>query len=251
MGRGAAAESDGRVRSAEVWEVMRGSALLWLTVTAGAYWLGQRVQRWMGGRAMANPVLIAIVLVGMVLRVTRVSYATYFVGAQFLHFLLGPATVALAVPLVESAEHIRRSRGPIVAALGAGSVVSAVLGYGLVRVTGGTQGVALSMLPKAATTPIAMAVSERAGGSPSLTAVLAILGGVLVAVTVEEVLPRLGMRDERAMGLAAGGAGSGIAAAQVIPRGPVTAAFAGLAIGVNGLMTALITPVLGWMFRRW
>lgn len=239
---------------AEGWGALRvflpASALLWLTLTIGAYSLGQQLQRRLGGTALANPVLIAIVLVGAVLRWSSTSYASYFSGAQFLHFLLGPATVALAVPLVESWEHVRRSRGALVAALIAGSGVSAISGYGLVRICGGTRAVALAMMPKSTTTPIAMAVAERAGGPPALTAVLAIAGGILVAIGVDWVMRLVRVRDWRAYGFAAGAAGSGIGAAQVIGQNATAGAFAGLAIGLNGLATSVWVPALLWLLKR-
>ncbi len=235
------------------WGALRvflpASALLWLTLTIGAYSLGQYLQRRLRGNALANPVLIAIVLVGAVLHWSGTSYRTYFSGAQFLHFLLGPATVALAVPLVESWEHVRRSRGALVAGLIAGSGVSAISGYGLVRICGGTRAIALAMMPKSTTTPIAMAVAERAGGPPALTAVLAIAGGILVAICVQWLMRLVRVRDWRAYGFAAGTAGSGIGAAQVIGENATAGAFAGLAIGLNGLATAMWVPALLWLFR--
>jgi putative effector of murein hydrolase len=229
---------------------MAGSTLVALALTIGAYLFGV----WVQGKvraAWASPVLIAIVLIGLALRGLRVPYATYFSGAQGIHFLLGPATVALAVPLVRAMEHLRRSLWAMLAALFAGALTGAVSGYGLVRVLGGSRVLALSMLPKSLTTPIAIEVSQTVGGLPSLTAVLAILAGVLVAVVVYPVVETLRMRDEGAIGLGAGTAGSGVGASRVLAVHPVSAAFAAVAIGLNGLITAVIAPVLGRMLGRW
>ena len=222
---------------------MAQTPLVALTLTVGTYLFGV----WVQGKvraAWASPVLIAIVLIGVALRVLGVSYATYFSGAQAIHFLLGPATVALAVPLVRAMEHLRRSLWPMLAALFAGSVTGAVTGYGLVRVLGGSRVLALSMLPKSLTTPIALEVSQTVGGLPSLTAVLAILAGVLTAVVVYPVLGAMRVRDAGAIGLGAGTAGSGVGASRVIGIHPVSAAFAAVGIGLNGLMTAVIAPVV-------
>jgi putative effector of murein hydrolase len=104
------------------------------------------------------------------------------------------------------------------------------------------------MAPKAATTPIAMAVSEQIGGVPALTAALAILGGIVAAVAGQHMLQRLQINDWRAHGLAAGVAGSGVAAAQVAARDELGAAFAALAIGLNGLVTALLVPMLALLW---
>lgn len=221
-----------------------------LALTVGAYLLGVAVQRRLGSAA-ANPVLIAIVLIGLTLKALHLSYDTYFSGAQFIHFLLGPATVALAIPLVRSLEHMRRSLWPMLAALLGGAVVGMVSGYGLVRLLGGSQVVALSMLPKSLTTPIAIGVSQAVGGVPSLTAVLAIAGGILVAIGIDPVLRMTRVQDPGPRGLGAGTAGSGIGASRVIPEHPVAAAFAGVAIGANGFFTAVLAPVVAHWLKRW
>ena len=217
--------------------------LFLLSATIAFYLLGVAIQR-RTRLAIANPTLIAIVLVGVMLWALHMPYAQYFRNVQPLHFLLGPATVALAIPMVLSLEHLKRGLLHTLAALLAGSLTGAISAYLLVRLCGGPQALALSMLPKSLTTPIAMGVSENIGGTASLTAVFAILAGILVAVTLPIVMKLLRIHHPAAKGLAAGTAGSGIAAASVIPLGPVPAAFAGVAIGVNGLLTAALAPVL-------
>ena len=224
--------------------------LVALACTIAAYLVGVALQRRLKSAA-ANPVLFAIVVIGLALEVTHLPYATYFSGAKFLHFLLGPATVALAIPLVRSLEAIRRSFVPLVAALVAGSVTSILFGYGTARLLGASQPVALSMVPKGLTTPIAIAVSEAIGGVPSLTVVLAIAAGILVAIVIDAVLGWLRIADWRAVGLAAGTAGSGIGASQVIPKHSLAAAFAGVALGANGLITALLAPLLAPLLKLW
>ena len=221
-----------------------------LTLTLGAYLVGLSVSRRFRSPA-ANPVLIAIVLVAVAMRPLHLSYTQYFSGAQFIHFLLGPATVALAIPLVRSLEVMRRSLLPMFAALVASSVVGLLSGYGLVRLLGGAPSIALSMAPKSLTTPIAIGVSQTIGGDPSLTAVLAIVGGILVAVTIDPIFAWMGIQSPAPRGLAAGAAGSGIGAAQVIPQHPVSAAFAGVAIGLNGLFTAILAPVMVYILKQW
>lgn len=221
-----------------------------LALTLGAYLVGLGVYRRVRN-PVANPVLIAIVLIGSTLRLLHLPYASYFAGAQFIHFLLGPATVALAVPLARSLEAMRRSLIPMLVSLLAGSLVGLLTAYGLVRLCGGPQLLALSMAPKSLTTPIAIGVSQGMGGNPSLTAVLAIVGGVLVAIGIDPILRWLHVTDPAARGLAAGTAGSGIGAAQVIPQHPVAAAFAGVAIGLNGLITAVLAPVVVPWLKHW
>ena len=226
---------------------LAASPLLWLFLTLGAYLAARRLQRACGGAVWLNPVLISIVLVGAVVLATGTPYPTYFQGAQFIHFLLGPATVALGVPLARNLHHVRRSLVGVLVALLAGSLAAMVSGLGLVRLLGGSRAVAMSMAPKAATTPIAMAVSAQIGGIPSLTAALAIAGGIVAAILGQRLFARLRIEDWRVHGLAAGVAGSGIAAAQVAALDGLGAAFGALGVALNGLMTsfaALLAPLL-------
>jgi putative effector of murein hydrolase len=230
--------------SLELWTRLSSDALFWPAVTVAAYGIGLAVQRMARGLAFANPVLIAILLVGGLLKLTGTSYDAYFAGARPIHLLLGPATVALAVPLVASLPLLRRSLPGVTLALIAGAVTSATSGLLLVKALGGSPGLALSMAPKAVTTPIAMALAEHLGGLPPITASLAIAGGILIAIASKPLLALCRVRDWRAHGLAAGTAGSGIAAAHAIRQNQTAGTFAGLAVGLNGLVTAvLVGPI--------
>ncbi len=228
---------------------LRASPLFLVTLTVSAYLLGMAASR-KTASSLANPTLIAIMIVGLVLRMIGVPFYAYYTGTQPVNFLLGPATVALAIPLVRSLEHLRRGLLPTLAALFAGSVTGAVSAYGMVRLLGGESGLALSMLPKSLTTAIAIDVSNGIGGVPSLTAVFAILAGVMVAVLLPWLMRALRIQHPAAAGLAAGTAGSGIATARVVPMGTLPLAFAGVAIGMNGLLTAALAPVLARCFRH-
>ena len=221
-----------------------------IVLTLGAYLFGVEVQKRLP-HPLANPVVIAIVIIGITLRLLHLSYQDYFTGAQFIYFLLGPATVALAIPMVRALEHMRRGFWPMISALLAGSLVGLVSGYAIVRLLGGSQAVALSMAPKSLTTPIAIAVSASIGGIPSLSAVLAILGGILVAISIDPVFRWLKIDEPSAKGLAAGTAGSGLGASRVIPQHTLSAAFAGVAIGANGMLTAFLAPILVPLLKHW
>lgn len=231
----------------ESWAV---TPLFSLLLTIAAWLTGvalQRRTRW----AAANPVLIAILIIGLVLRVLHISYATYFAGAQALNFLLGPAIVALAVPLVRAIEPIRQNLWPMLAALLAGAVTSMLTGYAVVRSMGGGRTLALSMLPKALTTPIALQVSQDIGGISSITVVLAILAGILVAATIHGIMRFLNIDEPGAVGLAAGNAGSGIGSSAVIAQHPLAAAFAAVALALNGVATAALAPLFAALLKRW
>jgi putative effector of murein hydrolase len=231
-----------------IWRPLATTPLLWLAVTIAAFVLGQRIQSACRRSPLANPVLIAIVVVATLLEVTGTPYATYFSGAQFIHFLLGPATVALAVPLAANLRYVRRSFQGVGLALLAGSITSAVTGVAVVWLLGGDRTIAFSMAPKAVTTPIALALAQESGGAPALTAALAIGGGIVAAVIGRSMLRWMRVDDWRAQGLAAGVAGSGVAAAQVAPLNSVAAAFAALGIALNGMLTALIVPLMAMLW---
>jgi putative effector of murein hydrolase len=231
-----------------IWQPLGPTPLPWLAVTIAAYALGQIVQRLCKGAPLVNPVLIAILVVSVLLEATGTPYTRYFAGAQFIQFLLGPATVALAVPLALNLNHVRRSFPEVGLALLAGSLTSALSGVAVVAWLGGGRVVALSMAPKAVTTPIALSLSQEIGGVPALTAALAIAGGIIAAIVGQTVLRWLRVDDWRAHGLAAGVAGSGVAAAQVAPMSGLAAAFAALGIGLNGLLTAALVPLVAMLW---
>ncbi|MBV9488785.1 MAG: LrgB family protein [Verrucomicrobia bacterium] len=226
------------------WEQIRATPLFAITLTLASYQAGICCQRLCRGAAMVNPVLTSILLIGAFLHVTGTSYETYFSGAQLIHFMLGPATVALAIPIVHNLERLKGMRVAILLGILAGSVVSAVSGVELVELFGGSRAVAMSMAPKAATTPIAIGVSQTLGGIPSLSAVLAIASGILAAVSLEFLLGLVKISDWRPLGLAAGTAGSGIGAARAVSLHETAGAFAGLAVALNGVTTALLVPLL-------
>jgi putative effector of murein hydrolase len=231
-----------------VWRPLATTPLLWLAATIIAYVLGQSVQRFCKGSPLANPVLIAIATIGALLEATDTSYDTYFGGAQFINFLLGPATVALAVPLALNLTHLRRSLHGVGLALLAGSVTSTLSGVAVVWLLGGDRSIVFSLAPKAVTTPIALALAREAGGVPALTAALAIAGGIVAAVVGQMVFRWLRIDDWRAQGLAAGVAGSGVAAAQIAPLSGVAAAFAALGIGLNALLTSVLVPLTAMLW---
>jgi putative effector of murein hydrolase len=208
-------------------------SFLWTAITVACYVVGLGLRRITRNHALANPALIAMILVAVLLLTTQTSYSVYFRATWVVTFLLAPATVALGIPLAKNFAHVRQSLR--------GVILSGVL---LVRLLGGKQELAMSMLPKAVTTPIAMSVADQIGGVPALAATLAIVGGIIAAVTLRAVFGILRITHGHAIGLAAGTAGSGIAAAQVAEMGNGPAAFAAIGIALNGLLTALVAPMV-------
>ena len=186
-------------------------------------------------------------LVGALLLATRTPYHVYFEGAQFVHFLLGPATVALAVPLVRHRELVVRDILPMALALVAGAITACASTVLIARWLGAPRDVLLSLAPKSTTAGIAMAISEAIGGVPALTAVCVIATGIIGAVIVTPLMNALRIRDFAARGFSAGLASHGIGTARAFAVDEVAGTFAGVAMGLNGLATSLLAPlVVGW-----
>ena len=231
----------------DIWVYLAASPLLHLALTLVAYRAGYFLYRRQRFNPLFNPVLIAIVIVVSILLATGTSYQTYFQGAQFVHFLLGPATVALAVPLYRQVERIRRSGLAILASLLAGSLTAALSAIGIVWLLGGGRDSIVSIAPKSVTAPVAMGIAEQLGGLPSLTAVLVILTGILGAMLGPPLLNRLGIKDWAARGFAMGVASHGIGTARALQVNEIAGAFAGLGMGLNALATSILVPAL-WHF---
>lgn len=228
----------------EIWSYLSQGPLLWLTATLAAYALGDAAASAAGRRPLVNPVLVAVVLLAGLLWGTGTPYTTYFEGAQFVHFLLGPATVALALPLWDNLAHVRRAALPILAALLAGSATAVASALGIASALGVRGEALISLAPKSATAPVALGISEAIGGSPTLTAVLVILTGITGAMVATPLLNLLGVTDWRARGFAVGVASHGIGTARAFQVNPTAGAFAGLGMGLNAVLTALIAPLI-------
>jgi predicted murein hydrolase (TIGR00659 family) len=232
----------------DVWVYLAASPLLHLTLTVLAYQAGNWVYRRGGLNPLLNPVLLAVLVLVVVLMATGTEYRTYFEGAQFVHFLLGPATVALAIPLYRQIEQVRRSAAAILSSIIVGSLTASFSAVVVLRLLGGQWDTALSIAPKSVTAPVAMGVSEQLGGLPSLTAVLVLFTGVFGAMLGPPLLNLLRVRDWRARGLAIGTASHGIGTARALQINEVAGAFSGLAMGLNALATAILLPLLWRLF---
>jgi predicted murein hydrolase (TIGR00659 family) len=235
-------------RLAEFWVYLSATPLLGLTVTLlayqAAYWLYARA----GMNPLANPVALSVAMLVALLWFTDTAYPVYFEGAQFVHFLLGPATVALAVPLYANLDTLKKNLLPLGGALLAGSMTAAVSAVGIGWLLGASRETLLSMAPKSVTTPIAMGIAEKLGGLPSLTAVLVVATGVTGAVLARGTLNLLRIEDHAVRGFAVGVAAHGIGTARAFQVSETMGAFAGLAMGLNGLATAFLFPLL---LRLW
>ena len=228
----------------DLWVYLSGEPLLWLAVTVAAYAVADRISLASGRHPFVNPVVVAVALIAIVLLATATPYRVYFTGAQFVHFLLGPATVALAVPLVRNLGAVTRMIVPMLAALAAGALTAVASAVAFAGLFGASPTVVASLAPKSVTTAIAMAISHQIGGEPSLTAVAVIATGVIGAVAVTPLLDGLGIRSREARGFAAGLAAHGIGTARAFQVSETAGLFAGLAMALNAVLTALIVPTV-------
>lgn len=233
----------------QLWVYLSAKPLTGLTITLVAYaigfWLYQKSDR----NPLCNPVVIAIALIAMLLKLTGTPYATYFEGAQFVHFLLGPATVALAVPLFRQTETLRRALPVIVLGLLFGSLVASASTVVLAWALGASPETLASLAPKSVTTPVAMGIAENIGGVPALTAVCVIATGIVGATLGTAVMNLTRVRDWRARGFAMGVAAHGIGTARAFQVNDTAGAFSGLAMGLNTMATAVTIPFLWhWIF---
>jgi predicted murein hydrolase (TIGR00659 family) len=213
-------------------------------VTLAAYEAGCWIQRRCGHSPLANPVLISVFLIIFALETCQISYDVYLIGGSLIRFLLGPATVALALPIYSNAARIREAAPGILAGVAGGGTVACASAVGIAWLLGAPPELLRSIAPKSVTTPIAIGISEQINGLPSLTSVLVITSGITGAMLSGRLYEWIGVRDWEVRGLATGVAAHGIGTAQMLSVNETAGAFAGLAIGLTGLFTAILLPVV-------
>lgn len=191
-----------------------------------------------------NPLLLAIILVILVLTVFDIPKETYDLGGSYILFLLGPATVVMAVPLYRQINLLKKDWLPILVGIFVGSATSVLSVIGLARLFGVNIEIAVSMLPKSVTTAIGMEVSKEIGGVVSLTVAVIVLTGILGAVMGPFILKILGIKDEVAQGVAMGTASHAVGTSKAMELGETQGAMSGLSIGIAGLATVLIIPLV-------
>ena len=228
----------------ELWVYLAATPLAGLTLTLLMYAVGWWCYARCGMHPLANPVLISVTLIVAVLVATRTSYDTYFTGAQFVHFLLGPAVVGLAVPLAREFGNVRRLAKPVAGALMVGMLVAVVSAVGIAKLLGASPVTLLSLAPKSVTAPIAMGIAQKLGGLPALAAVFAVATGIFGASIGRYVLNACRIDDWRARGFALGLAAHGIGTARAFQVDAEAGAFASLAFALHGLIAAVLFPLV-------
>ena len=236
----------------ELWVYLSATPLFGLTATLVVYVLAQAVYARLRQAPWANPVLWTVLTIAGVLLATGVSYPTYFAGAQFIHFLLGPAVVALAWPLWERRAELRqRWRALLLAALLGGVAASGsalALGWALNL----PADVVLSLAPKSVTAPVAMGIADKIGGIPALAAVFAVITGMVGALSGKYLFDTLRIPTNpagwMARGFALGTASHGIGAARALQVNADAGAYAGLALGLQVVLASLLIPLVFRLF---
>ncbi|WP_283176923.1 LrgB family protein [Gemmobacter sp. 24YEA27] len=232
----------------DIWTYLARDPLLWLSMTVAAYAFGLVVFNYTGRMPALNPAIVAMATLSLVLLTTGTSFETYFEGAQFVHFLLGPATVCLALPLYDNLARVRRAALPILTALLAGSVTAILTALLIAHAFGVGPELLAALAPKSATAAVALGIAEQSGGSPTQAALMVFLTGLCGAACATPLLNALRIRDWRARGFATGLAAHGFGTARAFHVNPTAGAFAGLGMGLNALMTAILAPLLLRLF---
>ena len=232
-----------------LWVYLSASPLLGLTATLVAYQIGLSCATWCNSHPLINPVLIAILLIGAGLKIADLSYRQYFEGAQFIHFLLGTATVALAVPFFDRIAQLKHLWSPLTIALIVGAIASTLVTVLLAHALGIDKQLLMSLIPKSVSAPIAMGISERIGGIPTLSAAFCIITGIIGAASGRFIFDLLGIRSMMIRGLALGAAAHGIGTARAYTVDANAGAFAGLALALHGVIAALVLPTVVVWFK--
>ena len=226
----------------DIWVYLSGSPLLALVLTLSAYLIGLTLYERSQRNPLANPVLIAVLLVCFSIRVLEMPYAKYFEGAQFVHFLLGTATVSLAIPIYKGFASLKGRMGVLMLSLVAGGITSVFTAVGMARGLGVDESLVRGLVAKSVTAPIAMGIAERVQASPTLTAIFAVSTGILGAVLGRYVLDALRVTQWWQRGFALGVAAHGIGTSRAFSVHPEAGAYASLGMGLHGIVGAVVIP---------
>ena len=231
-----------------LWIYLAATPLFGLTATIVTYVAAQAVYLRLGQPPWANPVLWTVLALALLLGTTGTAYPTYFAGAQFIHFLLGPAVVALGWPLWQRRAELRRRGLALLAASLIGGLAAAGSAVGLGWALGLPSELLRSLAPKSVTAPVAMGIAEQLGGIPALAAVFAVLTGLVGALSGKYLFDALRIGPPELRGFALGTAAHGIGAARAMQVHPDAGAYAGLALGLQVVLSTLLLPWLARLF---
>jgi len=219
--------------------------VLAIGLTLGAFFAGNWAFARIGRPLWLPPVLLSALILSGVIALLAVDYPAYQEGARWISVLLGPATVALGVPLYQQIHHIRAMWRPILVTLPIAATMAAVYALIIAWSLGATPEVLASLAPKSVTAPIAIGITQQLGGSVPLMMGGLLITGIVATLFVDVLARWLSVRDERILGFALGLNGHAIGTARAFEIGTKAGAFASLGMGLTGIFTALILPLIG------
>ena len=234
----------------QLWVYLASTPLFGLTATLTVYVAAHALYERAGRAPWANPVLASVIVIGAVLLATGTAYPTYFAGAQFVHVLLGPAVVSLAWPLWTRRAELRRRGVALVVAATAGGLAAAGSAVAIGWALGLPEDILRSLAPKSVTAPVAMGIADRIGGVPALSAVFAVVTGIVGALSGRYLFNALGIRAMAVRGFALGTASHGIGAARALQVDAEAGAYAGVALGLQVLVASALLPLIASAWSR-
>lgn len=197
--------------------------------------------------SVLHPLLTSIFVIIVILELLDIEYASFQQGSHLIHFMLGPSVVALGYVLFEQMKYLKGNVVSILTSVFVGAIVGIISVIVIGKLMGADQSLIATLQPKSVTTPIAMGISEKNGGIPSLTAVIVVAVGIFGSIVGPAVMKVLGIESRIAKGLALGASSHGVGTAAAIQLGAVEGALSGLAIGLMGIMTAILVPVISYI----
>lgn len=215
-----------------------------LFFTLGSFLVAQKIQKALGGHSLLNPVVMAIALVVIYIYALGIPYEEYLQNVNLIHGLLGPATVALALPLYKQLQQIKNSAFGIVGAVFISSLVAGGVAYFLADFMGAAENIQLSIIPKSATTPIAIGIAEKIGTEPALAVFFVFTTGIIGSLIATTVFNIFRIKDEVAIGLALGTTCHGLGVARALQYSEKAGAFAALGMSLMGIISGIILPIL-------
>lgn len=197
--------------------------------------------------SLLHPLLTSIFVIIVILEMLDIKYESFQQGSHLIHFMLGPSVVALGYVLFEQMKYLKGNVVSILTSVFVGAIVGIISVIAIGKLMGADQSLIATLQPKSVTTPIAMGISEKNGGIPSLTAVIVVAVGIFGSIVGPAVMKVLGIESRIAKGLALGASSHGVGTAAAIQLGAVEGALSGLAIGLMGIMTAILVPVISYI----
>lgn len=222
------------------------SEVFTLTLVIGTYLAAQVLYK-KTRIPLLHPLLTSIFVIIAFLKIAGIEYESFQKGSHLIHFLLGPSVVALGFVLYEQMQYLKGNVVSILTSVFVGAIVGIVSVIVIGDLMGADQELIATLQPKSVTTPIAMEIAKKSGGIPSLTAVIVVAVGIFGSIAGPFVLKVLGIESRIAKGLALGASAHGVGTSAAIQIGAIEGALSGLAIGLMGIMTAILVPVISFI----